>query len=86
MNTQTMSKGFNQARGGYAQAVDAGTFSIEKAKRTNVLGHGIIAKGPGGFTFTAFTEDAALRKIEHLATFKHSNTKDSVLVVWRVRR
>lgn len=84
---QTMRQGFNKQGAGYAQVFDAGSYSIARAKRTNVLGHGIIASGDG-FKFSGFTTDAAQAAIAKHATsnaFKLVGEKGSVLVVWKVK-
>lgn len=88
MKVETLQQGFNKQRGGYERLVNAGSFRIERAKRTNVLGHGIMASGDGLKDFTAFTVDAARARIAKHATriaFKQVGDKASVLVVWQVK-
>lgn len=88
MKTETCKLGINRHPHGYDHIVPAGTYRIEKLKRTNVLGHGIVARGERGEEFTARTTGAAKQLIEREAArfaARFVTPQDSVLVVWRVQ-
>lgn len=80
-------QGINQVNGGYQQLVSAGTYRIDKEKRTNVLGYGIVARGSDGKPILARTVGDAFKLIRKDAVNFATNLvgdKASVLVIWRV--
>lgn len=87
MKIETVKDGYNKQRGGYERIVAAGSYRIEKLKRTNVLGHGIMVTGDRGLHTTTFTLDAAKKLIARDAAtfaFKQTGDRASVLVVYHV--
>lgn len=79
--------GINGRHGQYESLVAAGRYKIEKAKRTNVLGHDIIVRTPAGREFSVRGKGAAYKSIREDAkrfATKVASKSGSVLVVWSV--